>query len=338
MLEVPSGLGLLVVAFLISVFNDPRKVRTALLLLAVLFGIVTSTVGVIIGLVESTAGTTIAGYVLIGLLVAVLLAVLALALFLIVTGVTLLRKEGFAVSRLLGLGLGVAMLAYLAAVWLVAATDSLAAGVLVLSLGLPLGYLAYGFVAFLVYGALYPAVMARRGGPVVAVVMLGSGLIRGKVPPLLAARLRRGRQLYDRFADHPPLMVTSGGRGHDEPVAEGAAMAEYLIEDGVPADAIVIEDRSVNTEQNLRFSSELLAQRGVAGPIAAVSNNFHAFRAALLMRRLEIPGYAIGAPTARYYWPTAVIREYIAVLRDHFALNAVLLAVCCLPVVFYLIG
>lgn len=82
----------------------------------------------------------------------------------------------------------------------------------------------------------------------------------------------------------------------------------------------------------------MLAQRGVAGPIAAVGNNFHAFRAALLMRRLEIPGYAIGAPTARYYWPTAVIREYIAVLRDHFVLNAVVLAVSCLPVVFYLIG
>lgn len=181
--------------------------------------------------------------------------------------------------------------------------------------------------------------MAHRGGPVVAIVVLGSGLIRGKVPPLLSARLDRGRQLRDRLmVASPPLMITSGGQGPDEPVAEGEAMADYLIDKGVPEESIVVENRSRNTEQNLRYSAELLKQRGVSGPVAAVSNDFHAFRAALLMRRLHIPGYALGAPTARYYWPTAVIREFVAVLRDNLVLNAVLLCLSCVPLLVFVVN
>ena len=43
----------------------------------------------------------------------------------------------------------------------------------------------------------------------------------------------------------------------------------------------------------------------------------------------------MGAPTAVYYWPSAVIREFFAVLRDHFWLNAVLLALSVVPIVVY---
>ena len=53
------------------------------------------------------------------------------------------------------------------------------------------------------------------------------------------------------------------------------------------------------------------------------------------MRRLGIPGYSVGARTARYYWPSAVIREFIAVLRDHFRLNVILLGLACLPLLIW---
>ena len=67
--------------------------------------------------------------------------VVALAGFLVVTGITLLRREGFALSRLLGFGLGVGMLGYIGLWVAVVATASSqwAAGLLLL--GLPLGYL-----------------------------------------------------------------------------------------------------------------------------------------------------------------------------------------------------
>ncbi len=114
-------------------------------------------------------------------------------------------------------------------------------------------------------------------------------------------------------------------------------MADFLTDDGFPADRIVIENRSRNTEENLTYSAELLRERGVRGPIAAVTNDFHAFRAALLMRRLGIAGYSIGAPTARYYWTSAVIREFVAVLRDHLVLNAIMLSLLTAPLVVFVV-
>lgn len=189
MLELPIGVALLVVALTISATSDPRKVRTGLYLLALVMWCLTSVAGLIIAVVENYRQELVT-YALIALMVALLVTVLALAGFLIVTGVTLLRREGWALSRLLSIGLGAGMLGYLG-LWVpVLMANATQWAVVLLLLGLPLGYLGFGFVAFLLYGGLYPAIMARRGGPVAAVVVLGSGLIRGRVPPLLASRLR----------------------------------------------------------------------------------------------------------------------------------------------------
>ena len=337
MLELPFGVAVLVVALTISATSDPRKVRTGLYLLGLVLWCLTSVAGLIIAVVENFR-QELAAYAALALMVLLLGTVLALAGFLIVTGITLLRREGWAPSRLLSIGLGGGMLGYLG-LWVpVLIAGSAQWAVVLLLTGLPLAYLGFGFVAFLLYGAIYPAIMARRGGPVAAVIVLGSGLIRGRVPPLLASRLRRGRQLFERYESHRPLLVTSGGQGPDEPVAEAVAMAEYLTDDDFPADRVVIEDRSRTTEQNLTFSAELLRARGVQGPVAAVTNNFHAFRAALLMRRLGIAGYSVGSPTARYYWTSAVIREFIAVLRDHLKLNAIMLALLTAPLLIFAIS
>jgi uncharacterized SAM-binding protein YcdF (DUF218 family) len=100
----------------------------------------------------------------------------------------------------------------------------------------------------------------------------------------------------------------------------------------------VVEDRSKTTEENLAYSKELLAANGVTGPVAVVTNNFHVLRAALLMRRMEIPGHAWGSPTAGYYRPSATIREYLAILRDHWPFNAVALGVTVLPLIGYAVS
>ena len=337
MLQLPVLVAVLVVALTISTLTDPRKFRTGLYLLAVVVWGSLTLLGSIVSLAQRSVSAVTAEWLLIALIVIAMVTVLALAGFLIATGVTLIRKEGFAITRLLSIGLGVGMLLYLGLWLVVVRLEAAGLAVFLLLLGLPLGYLGFGFAAFLLYGWLYPLVAARRGGPVAAVVVLGSGLIRGRVPPLLAARLHRGQALFEKFPYVSPVLVTSGGKGRDEPVAEASAMADYLVGEGVPRDRLIIENRSRTTEQNLRYSAELLHERGIVGPVAAVTNNFHAFRAALLMRRLGIAGYSVGAPTARYYWPTAVIREFVAVLRDHRVLNIVLLSLCCVPIVAYLI-
>ena len=61
-----------------------------------------------------------------------------------------------------------------------------------------------------------------------------------------------------------------------------------------------------------------------------VTSGFHAFRAAIIARRLGINGQATGARTAGYYWPGAMLREFAAVLYSYKLVNA---GVCALIVV-----
>jgi uncharacterized SAM-binding protein YcdF (DUF218 family) len=53
-----------------------------------------------------------------------------------------------------------------------------------------------------------------------------------------------------------------------------------------------------------------------------VTNDFHAFRAAIITREVGIAAQVVGAPTARYYFPAAVIREYVGVLARSPLLHA----------------
>ena len=88
-----------------------------------------------------------------------------------------------------------------------------------------------------------------------------------------------------------------------------------------PADRILREDKSTSTWENLTFSRELMIQRQPRYRCLIVTNNFHAFRAALTARKAKINGQVVGSPTAAYYWPTATIREFVAVLWSHKYLN-----------------
>jgi uncharacterized SAM-binding protein YcdF (DUF218 family) len=130
-------------------------------------------------------------------------------------------------------------------------------------------------------------------------------------------------------------------------------MAEYLRDHDIPADRIVIEDRSRTTEENLAFTATLLTDQDQVAPprrfrrflpvrsdagVTVVTSNYHGFRAATLMRRLDLPGQVTGAPTARYYWPSATIREYVALLRDHWVINLIFLVISLIPLLVSAIG
>jgi uncharacterized SAM-binding protein YcdF (DUF218 family) len=328
----------LLVLCAVSAWRDPRKLRIGLGIVAAggLFAL--EGAGRLIELAssahqEAVAWTLLGGFALLLLLAIVLGGVLVL------NGLTMVRREGRHLANLLSLLLGVAILVYVGLGIASVVFSLLQLLVVLLLLGLPLGYLSFGFTAYLVYSGLYQAGTKRWGRPVEAIVVLGSGLIGGAVPPLLASRLDRGRAVLSKAerSGRQPLMITSGGKGDDEHRAEAHAMAEYLVERGVDAGRIVMEDRSRTTEENLANTQRVLTARGITGRVAVVTNNFHAFRAALLMRQVKMPGYSLGSPTAGYYWPSATIREYVAILRDNKNLNIVGLTLSLMPLVVSLL-
>jgi len=117
--------------------------------------------------------------------------------------------------------------------------------------------------------------------PAEAAVILGA-MVDGSTPSLsLLARLEAA---LDYLADKPALpIVVSGGQGAGEDISEAACMAQWLTDHGVDSSRIYLEDRSRNTEENIRCSKEVLAELGLSpdAAVAVVSADYHLYRASL---------------------------------------------------------
>jgi uncharacterized SAM-binding protein YcdF (DUF218 family) len=318
------------IGFALFAWSDPRRLSVGVWLLS---AVSATALGAASGvLARLTARDERLGvWIVLGTGAVLAVGTVVLVVALLGNAATMVRREGRRLPNLLSGLLGLAILAYFALV--VLAATSTRAFTWLVELSFPIGYLGFGFLAYLLWSWLYQRGVRRFGTPTGAVIVLGAGLVRGQVTPLLASRLTAGRKAYERSrgAGRAPVIVVSGGQGSDEARSEAAAMAEYLVAAGVPASDVVQEDRSRTTAQNLDFTQQILAERQITGSVTVVTSNFHAFRAATLMRRSGIAGHVVGSPTAGYYWPSATIREYAALLRDNRWLNAVGLALSCVP-------
>lgn len=153
------------------------------------------------------------------------------------------------------------------------------------------GLIALVLAGVLAFGALFVAVMSGArdhvsGDPQIMIV-LGCQVKPWGPSILLQDRLD---EALDYWEDHPDiLIVVSGGQGPDEPSTEARAMADYLMEQGVSAEQLLLEEESHNTFQNLACTFELLKETGYEdqmGQVLVVSNGFHLTRVRMLFGRV----------------------------------------------------
>ncbi|MBN6038322.1 YdcF family protein [Amycolatopsis sp. 195334CR] len=299
--------------FLVSFLRDRRKLRNGFYLF---FALVFLAVGVLFTV--AAVSEDAAAILLFSVLALIPLTVLALGVFLICNGVTMLRREGRRPANLLSLAAGLGIIAFVPVNLIVEQIGWKPLEVFAMTVNALLFYVSFLFVCFLLYAIVYGRIRSRAG--VDFVVVLGAGLLGGnRVPPLLAGRLDRGRLAFDagRARGGDPVLVTSGGQGPDEDLPEAHAMADYLAGHGVPRDRILLEDRSRTTWENLVYSKEIMAEHRAGYRCVVVTNNYHVLRAALLARKAKVNGQVIGSRTAGYFWPSATIREFVAVLVEH---------------------
>ncbi|MEE9274763.1 MAG: YdcF family protein, partial [bacterium] len=89
-------------------------------------------------------------------------------------------------------------------------------------------------------------------------------------------RTVRAAQLYHE-GRAPLLLFSTGGTTYAH-LSEAAAMARFARSLGVPPKAILLEEKSRNTEENARFTAALLRERGIAR-ILLVTDPIHMRRA-----------------------------------------------------------
>jgi uncharacterized SAM-binding protein YcdF (DUF218 family) len=318
--------------FLVGVIRDSRSFSNAVFLG---LGLALGALGFAARLADTPDRP--ARLLILALLLLMILGPLLTAGYLVANGITVARREGARPATLLSLLAGVAIFAVIA---LDVAADRVGSVKLTLFTGvttLVFGYVSFLLVSYVIYAFLYGRMAAAADLDADFVVVLGSGLKAGRrVTPLLASRLERGREVYRALEAHGPpgppgqMLILSGGKGGDEHLPEAEAMARYLTERGCPPGRLILEDRSRTTEENLTFSKAIMDQARPGSRCVIVTSNFHVFRSAIIARRLGVNGHVTGAPTAAYYWPTAMLREFAAVFVSYKLVN---FGVCVLIVV-----
>ena len=92
------------------------------------------------------------------------------------------------------------------------------------------------------------------------------------------------------------------------------AMAEYLIENGIPEEQIRREDRSTSTRENLRFS-RMYADAG-KDSVGIVTNDFHIYRSSVIARQEGYRNiYLIPADSNPVFQINYLAREFFGVIH-----------------------
>ncbi len=144
------------------------------------------------------------------------------------------------------------------------------------------------------------------------IIIHGSGLIgENQLSKLLQMRCDKAIEVF-RKCNGKPVIIPSGGQGDDETISEAEAMEQYLLSQGIPSNHILKEDQSTTTMENLINSRKLIGE-DTRKRVALVTSNYHVYRCLLYARSIHFDCVGIAAPVAFYYWPSAVIREFVAV-------------------------
>ena len=146
-----------------------------------------------------------------------------------------------------------------------------------------------------------------------AVIVLGAGIHGDQVTRLLAKRLNAAFSYWESNPD--TLIVVSGGQGPGETISEAEAMRRYLLSKGVPESSVLMEDAAASTQENFRFSKQLLdAYFGREYSTVYVTNDFHVFRAGLVAKKEGLTAHGLSSQSTEWYvLPNCYLRETAAV-------------------------
>ena len=140
-----------------------------------------------------------------------------------------------------------------------------------------------------------------------AALVLGNSVFPdGTLSPRLRGRVERGMELYK--SGLVPKIVVSGGLGK-EGHYEGAAMAAWLVANGVPERDVVIDNEGINTASSAKNFAALCDAHGFQSVIV-VSQFFHISRCRLALNQAGVE--KIGTAHSRVY----STRDVYATLRE----------------------
>ena len=128
-------------------------------------------------------------------------------------------------------------------------------------------------------------------------VILGAAAYNGEVSPVYRERIDHGITLYEEgYVDR---LIVTGGTADQGEESDASAAKKYLLSQGIPEEAVLIEDQSSITQENLENSKAIMEENGYETAII-VSDPLHMKRAMLLAEDAGITAYSSPTPSTRY--------------------------------------
>lgn len=130
-----------------------------------------------------------------------------------------------------------------------------------------------------------------------AAIVLGAATSGEEVSPVYRERINHGVWLFENgYVDY--LILTSGvGEGNEK--SDAFVAKQYALKKGVPDQAILIEERSGITEENLEYAKAIMDAHSLDTAII-VSDPLHMKRAMLMAKDYGITAYSSPTPTTMY--------------------------------------
>ena len=133
---------------------------------------------------------------------------------------------------------------------------------------------------------------ADEARPVDAIVVMGAAQYNGRPSPVFEARLEHALTLYNEGL--APTIIATGGKQPGDVYTEAETAQQWLIDRGVPEDAIRMETVGRSTQGSIEAVAEVVPPD--ESSVLVVSDGFHLFRSELMFRDLGFEAFSSPAP------------------------------------------
>ena len=249
--------------------------------------------------------------------------IIILSIYSIISNIILIKKEGLHPNKLLGIVMGIFSLIGLFF------TQSIYFILNNILSGTALNYIKYSldicinasvsYLYTLILATLYCNLKASNHIPKYDkdyIIILGCKVMsNGALTPLLKGRVDKaiefGKKQFEEN-NKKIIYIPSGGQGEDEITSEAEAMQKYLVKQGIEKNQIIIENKSSNTYENIKYSKEIIDNKNKKARICFSTTNYHVFRSGMISKEQGLDCEGIGSKTKWYFYTNELIREFIA--------------------------
>ncbi len=146
------------------------------------------------------------------------------------------------------------------------------------------------------------------------IIILGCGIKDdGSLRRILKDRVNKAIEFYKNQLENTgkkAIIIPSGGQGKAEIISEAEAIKRYLLANGIGEEQIILEDKSTNTIQNLKYSKKIIENlSGSEKNIVFITSEYHLIRSIIFANKVGLKAECLGSRTKWYFLINALLRE-----------------------------